>query len=202
MTTGSLQTVLDFVEGRIRGKDFEQRLYTDLGLETLLKDGSLKWHDTYIKSNPYDFLIALHYDDPGAVLTAQGALERVLEGRGIAFKRTTAHSELYGLLLAAQPGWLSVDSAYLNDHVLPDAGGRTGKELKTWLAARLRELFRYAKRPPKWIQNPDWPINENGPMYFLGQIKLDAGVPFHDEAAVYVFFDPKTGVTKTVIQVY
>src|SRR5262249_6189697 len=35
------------------------------------------------------------------------------------------------------------------------------------IGSRLRELFRFHKKAPKWIQNPAWPINENGPMYFL-----------------------------------
>jgi hypothetical protein len=43
---------------------------------------------------------------------------------------------------------------------------------------------------------------ENGPMYFFGQIRLERCEHFHDEAALYVFFDPKTGETKTVIQVF
>jgi hypothetical protein len=38
-------------------------------------------------------------------------------------------------------------------------------------------------------------------MYFLGQINLDDCEYFHDEAAAYLFFDPTTGETRTVIQV-
>lgn len=160
----SLQTVLDFVEGRISGKEFEKKVYSDPLIERLLQDESLKWHNTYIKNDPYHFLIGLNYDDPSDVLNAQGAMELFLERKGIAFNRTTAHSQLHDLLLDAQPGWLYVDTAYLQEHVLPEAGGLQGKELKAWLGARLRELFRYHKKPPKWIQNPAWPITENGPM--------------------------------------
>jgi hypothetical protein len=42
-------------------------------------------------------------------------------------------------------------------------------------------------------------MNEHGPLVFLGQI--DIRNYFHDEAAAYVFHDPVTGVTETVIQV-
>lgn len=198
----ALQTVLDFVEGRIDGKDFEKKVYSDPLMESLLQDETLKWHSTYIKNDPYHFLIGLDYNDPGDVLNAQGAMELFLERKDIPLIRATAHSNFQELLLAAQPGWLNVDTAYLQKHVLPDAGGLQGKELQTWLNVRLKELFRYHKKPPKWIQNPAWPITDNRPMYFLGQIKLDNCEHFHDEAAVYVFLDPSTGETRTVIQVF
>jgi len=198
----ALQTVLDFVEGRIGGKDFEKKVYSDPLMESLLQDETLKWHNTYIKSDPYHFLIGLNYDDPGDVLNAQGAMELFLERKGIPFNRTAAHSQIHDLLLAAQPGWLDVDTAYLQTHVMPGVGGLQGKELKAWLNVRLKELFRYHKKPPKWIQNPSWPITENGPMFFLGQIKLDNCEHFHDEAAVYVFLDPTTGETRNVIQMF
>jgi len=198
----ALQTALDFVEGRITGKEFEQKLYSDPAIETLFKDASLHWHDTYIKSNPYDFLIGLDYDSPGGVLNAQGAVEFFLTKRNISFKRTPVYSEFYDLLLSAQPKWVHVDTTYLKDRILPEAGDRKGKPLKEWLKGRLKELFRFNKKPPKWIQSPKWPIGENGPMYFLGQIKIEDCELFHDEAAAYLFLDPISGATKTVIQVF
>jgi hypothetical protein len=195
------QTILDFVEGRLSAKQFEQIVYTDHDLESLLKDESLKWHDTYVKSNPYDFLIGLDYDDAGDILNAQGTLELFLQRRGVPFQRHNAAYDFYGLLLDAQPNWLAVDTAYLQKHILPDGGDRSGQELREWLRARLEQLFRYYKEPPQWIQSPAWPITKSGPVYFLGQVKLDDCECFHDEAAAYVFFDPATGETKTVIQV-
>ncbi len=184
------------------GKDFEQRVYSDPAIETLLGDGSLSWHGTYIESNPYNFLIELNYADPADLLNAQGAMELFLERKGVSFERTSVYSDFHELILKAQPEWLDVDTMYLEMHILPDAGDRKGRKLKKWLKARLKELFRYHKRPPEWIQNPEWPINENGPMYFLGEIHIDDRELFHDEAAAYLFLDRKTGVTETVIQVF
>lgn len=198
----ALQTILDFVEGRLSAKAFEQLVYSDEGLERLLKDKALKWHDTYIKTDPYTYVAALDYDDPDGVLDAQGTMELFLKRRGVPFRRDRTASDFYNLLLSAQPKWLSVDSAYLQKHVLPDAGGRSGRELKEWLKGRLKELFRYYRNPPRWIQSPAWPITGSRPMYFLGQIKLHDCEYFHDEAAAYLFFDPATGETRTVIQVF
>jgi hypothetical protein len=137
-----------------------------------------------------------------ACLDAQGAMELFLQQKGIPFQRHSGAAELHDLLLSAQPSWLAVDTTYLQKHVLPDANGRSGHDLKAWLGSRLKQLFRYHRKPPKWIQSPAWPITENGPMYFPGQLTLDDCECFHDQAAAYVFLDPKTGETRTVIQVY
>ncbi len=197
----ALQAVLDFVEGRLAAKDFEQVLYTDADLERLLKDGSLRWHDTYIRSDPYLYLIGLDFDDSGGVLDAQGALELFLQRRGVPCRPDRAAADLHGLLLDAQPEWLDAGTAYLMKHVLPHADGRSGAALRKWLRGRLKELFRYHKKKPRWLQSPAWPISASGPMYFLGQIKLAGCEYFHDEAAAYLFLDPVARETRTVIQV-
>jgi hypothetical protein len=198
----AIRTIVDLVEGRLTAKEFQQAVYNDASLERTLNDESLRWHDTYIKTSPYYFLFDLDYDDPAGRLDAQGAMELFLQRKGIPFQSDRRVAELYDILLAAQPKWLTLDTAYLQRHVLPDAGDRTGQALTDWLKDRLLQMFRFHEHPPKWIQSPAWPISGHGPMYFLGQIKLANCEYFHDEAAAYLFFDPATGETKTVIQVY
>ena len=196
----ALQALIDFVEGRVPGREFEQKVHSDPALQRLLSDGSLRWHDTYIRTNPYEFLINLDYRDPAALLNAQGAVEFFLRRNEIPFNHAEVYSEFYGLLLGAQPKWLTLDTTFLTQQILPETGNRTGEELKEWLGSRLKELFRYYEKPPQWIQSPAWPINENGPMYFLGQIKIENCELFHDEAAVYVFLDPKPGPPKPLFR--
>ena len=101
---------------------------------------------------------------------------------------------------ARQPDWLDVDLNWLEQYVIPEAGGLAGPELEEWLKNRLLALFRCVAEPPEWIQDPDWPINENGPLVFLGQLSVFNY--FHDEAAAYVFHDPTTGACETIVQVF
>jgi hypothetical protein len=199
---GSFESLLDFVEGRTSAKEFEQRLYNDPSIELLLRDPSLRWHDTYIKTNPYEYLIELNYDDPGHILNAQGAIEAFLKKKSVPFDHTTIYSDFCNLLYKAQPKWLRADSNYLKSLIVAEGGGLNGEELLVWLTTRLRELFRYHKKPPKWIQSPAWPINQNGPMYFLGWIKIEDCELFHDNGAAFVFCDQKTGESKTIIQMF
>ena len=87
--------------------------------------------------------------------------------------------------------------------MLPEAGERSGDELKQWLEHRFLELFRYLDKPPDWIQDGTWPVNENGPLVFLGQLPVHRY--FGDEGAVYVFHDQIAGGASdcvTMIQMY
>jgi len=62
--------------------------------------------------------------------------------------------------------------------------------------------FRSVSNPPLWIQNPDWQFANGRPMVFVGQINVPAQASqFHDDAHFYVFWDPDTGETKTLVQV-
>ena len=200
-TTEPLQFIIEFVEGRVDSQAFADRLYEDEALEQLLSDDSLEWGSTYIVTNPYYYCIEQDFSSAGGSLNAQGALELFLERKGVKFLPGRDVGKKYDLLLHVQPSWLDVDTKWLEQTVLSEAGDRSGKELGRWVRGRLKELFRCHKRPPRWLQSPAWPIGENGPLYFLGQVALKDCEVFHDEAAAYVFIDPVSRATETIVQV-
>lgn len=196
----SLASIVAFVEGHIEPADFEKRLYNDPTIEAVLNDDPTLKPGTYIGTSTFHFVIQQDFESPGGVLNVHGALSQFLERKQIPFLPTKSYAKLHEIILQAQPRWLDVPADWLKKNVLSAAEGRNGKELRDWLRARLLELFKYREKPPKWIQSPNWPIAENGPLVFLGQLKIPNY--FHDEAAAYVFHDPKTGRCETVIQVY
>jgi hypothetical protein len=78
----------------------------------------------------------------------------------------------------------------------------TREELLAELRRRSVEWFRSLSGVPHWLQEPEWQFNEGRPMIFVGQVDIGKGSGlFHDDAAIFVFFDPVEGETKTVIQV-
>jgi hypothetical protein len=192
--------IVAFVEGRLAPKELEQFLYHDAAAQQMLQAERTPSEENESGDDLYTFLIQQDYADPDDLLDVQAVLSRWLERRGVTFKATTAFQERYDLLLRAQPDWLDVDLNWLEQNVISEAGGLTGPELEEWLRNRLLELFRYVAEPPEWIQDADWPINENGPLVFLGQLTIHDY--FHDEAAAYVFHDPTTGACETIIQVF
>jgi hypothetical protein len=196
----AIASIVAFVEGRIEPAEFEKRLYNDPAIEFALNDDPTLKPCTYIETSTFLFVVQQDFESPGGILNVQGALSQFLERKQIPFRPTGAHSQLYDIILKAQPGWLNVPDDWLKKNVLSAAERRKGKKLRDWLRARLLELFKYRVKPPKWIQCPDWPIGENGPLVFLGQIRIPDY--FHDEAAAYLFHDPTTGRCETVIQIY
>jgi hypothetical protein len=194
----AIASIVAFVEGRIEPADFEKLLHNEPEIERTLNDDPKP--ATYVGTSTFLFVVQQDFESSGGVLNVHGALSQFLERRQIPFRPIKAYAELYDIILKAQPRWLDVSADWLKKHVLSVAEGRKGKELRDWLRTRLLELFKYRDKPPKWIQNPNWTISENGPLVFLGQMRIPDY--FHDEAAAYLFHDPKTGCCETVIQVY
>jgi hypothetical protein len=200
MSQDVLGTVKAFVAGEMSPAQFRDRLYSDEGFEAFLATDPHLRPGNYAHPSVYHFLLEQDLDDPGGVLSAQGALVDYMDRNGIPYVRTPQYEDLYNLILEAQPDWLDVDSRYVQDHILPHAGGRKGEELREWLKNEFLERFRCAAESPDWIQSPAWPIGENGPLVFLGQ--LDINHYFHDYATAYVFYDPASGKCETVLQAF
>jgi hypothetical protein len=193
----SLSTLVAFVEGHLETSSFEKRLYQDSELEQLLSS-QLAPKYAHTRHTLYHYLIALNYLHPGDVLTAHGAIAEFLQELNVPVTVSTRPSELFDLILSAQPKWLNVDASFVQS-LLPEAPSfEKRSELKQWLSARLREIFRYVKKPPAWLQSPNWPTGENGPLVFLGQVAVKGYL--HDEAAAYVFHDPVSNECVTVLQ--
>ena len=79
----------------------------------------------------------------------------------------------------------------------------TREDLLEYARTNASEWFRWADKPPEWIQDAEWPFADDGkPMVFLGQIDVPAASRiFHDEGRVFVFIDSNGGEVKTVTQI-
>jgi hypothetical protein len=106
--------------------------------------------------------------------------------------------------LGAELGFDPTSSAEMESYLveLLSQSPGPGTSLSEWLRPRIETAFRSIAGRPEWIQNPDWQVGSGRPMWFIGQIGVpaDAGL-FHDEAMFYVFWDPESGVVRSVVQV-
>jgi hypothetical protein len=193
----TIKTISAFVSGDLSTPEFEQHLYRDPDIESLLSEEPAPPY-CLTGTTLFQYLIGLDYSHPGHVLNAHSVLASLLTHRGVAVTPSSASTAEHKLILSAQPRWLHADMSYLST-VLALAPSQSLKERREWLRKRILELFRYRDKPPRWLQAPSWPIGSSGPMVFLGQLTIDDY--FHDNAVVYVFHDPATGECKSVIQV-
>lgn len=188
-----------FVEGSINGSAFAQLLYTNGALEQVLRAAPpIPPYSSSAADNLFQFLIELDLTSERDALNAQDALARLLTIMGVPYTRSDTLTRAAALRDKVQPRWLDLDEDDFHE-LLRAAGDRQGKALQEWLRAEVLRRFRYTKRPPRWIQNPQWPIRESVPLLFLGQLAAE-GV-LHDEAVVYVFMHPSSGAVETVVQV-
>ena len=109
----------------------------------------------------------------------------------------THYREKALFLVEIQPSWLDIPEAFLQAEILskiPKDLSRP-KQVK-WCKARIKELFRYEKVPPRWWQNPEWPFNAAGkPLTFLYQKKPSK----NDCRSQYHFHDPDSG-KETIVE--
>ncbi|WDF63671.1 hypothetical protein [Flavobacterium sp. KACC 22763] len=198
-----IKTLKDFVEGIITSKDFEKVLFENTKLQELLLDDTLKLQNTYIgNSTIFLYLVEQKMQSIGGRLNAQGAVELFLTKKGISFKKYEKYSDDYGLILDSQPKYIDADLDFIEKYILPSEVNKSKLELKKEMKDRFSTLFKYQTKPPKWIQNPNWIIKEEKPLFFLGQFEIKNCDIFHDDGMVYLFVNESTGEIETVKQFY
>jgi hypothetical protein len=188
--------IQSFVEGTLSSSDFEEKIYSDADLEKLLKaENDLP---AYVgEVDLYTYAISQNFKSFESVFNLQMLLSSVLNKSGISHSIAKKYEKLFNLSLKAQPKWLSFSPEYLSK-VVEGKEHLTLKDLQLWLKDKIITDFRCLKAAPKWLQNPDWPLVDNKPLVFVGQ--LDISGLSHDNAQAYLFFDEDSGVFTTITQ--
>lgn len=149
-----LEILLEFVSGKIDASSFQAKLYASSSIEKFLSDDPGLPAYSYIGGDNYLFLISQDYNDSGGVLNAQGAIEQFLERKNIPFNKTDEHSELFDIILKAQPESLDVDSKFISKKYGADIDGLDKETAIDKLRDNLLNDFKFIKWAKKWIQSP------------------------------------------------
>lgn len=198
-----IQILRDFVQGEISDKEFEQQLYTNKDLEKQLSDSAIKWDGTYLQdTTAFLYLIGQNYTTAEGLLNAHETVKLFLSKIGLEVTASTQKPDDYELILKTSPKYIDADSVFIEQYILPKDKMLSKPDQKQYIKQRYGELFKYQTKPPKWIQNPDWPIKNDQPLYFLGQIEIKKGDLFHDEGSIYLFIEAETGIVETLKQFY
>lgn len=193
----AVEKLKQFVEGTIDTAAFERLVYSDPDIETLLVHEPAPAYAT-TGITLYHYLLALNYRCAVDMLNAQTALSDYLAAQGVAAEASTDKAALVALIVAVEPKWLQLAPAVVQELMAEAPADLAQPALKAWLKQQIRERFRYAKTPPRWLQAPAWPIGDAGPLVFLRQVAIPDY--FHDEAVAYVFYDPATRQCQTILQ--
>ena len=196
----AIQIMKDFVEGRMSIQDFK----VQFDKNPIIKNTFAIYPNRPCKTEcGYDYIPYMEKKDintRGGALCWQGFIEEFLKLNNYPCTPTEEYSQRFIFLLQIQPGWLDIiDETFLNEQIISKmpVGLTEPKQIK-WCKDRIKELFRYDARPPRWVQSSEWPIVNSKPLVFKGQSKTQKD----DERVYFYFYDPDTGVEETVTQMY
>ena len=200
----AIQIMQGFVEGTIDISAFKLEFDNNPAVKKTLADDPLCPQGTYYLL-PEDkdivrFLEERRWTTRSEQYGVWGEIRRFLSRYDYPFKPNEYYKERYNFLLDIQPRWLDITNEdFLNTQVIAKIPeGLTKAKRIQWCKARLKELFKYDKSPPRWIQSAEWPILEGKPLVFRKQINNIAD----NERVDYIFYCPETGEEHIVTQWY
>lgn len=198
-----IQILTQFIEGNLSPKEFEEQLFTNPILETFLSAADINWKGTYLEGTTlFLFLAEQDYNSPTGILNAQGTIELFFKKAGIEVTPSNKYAEEYNLISMLSPKYIDADSEFIEKYILPSDKTLSKTEQKQLIKNRYTELFKFQSKPPKWIQNPQWPIKNDKPLFFLAQVDIKDCEFFHDNGSIYLFLDPETKTIETIQQFY
>lgn len=202
-----LQIIIDYVEGKSDIKDFRKEFLNNPSLIKVLKSKIYLECYKHYDYNIYDYFnrqidpAKSDWDTIYARYVVWFDLKQFLNYNHIAFNDIyTKYNDDYDYLLDIQPSWLDiVDDQGIFDKIIAECPKDLSRTKRiAWGKARIKELFKYDKTYPRWIQDPEWPIINGKPLVFSHQKKAGKD----DERVYYYFYDPDTKEETVITQMY
>jgi hypothetical protein len=193
-----LDEIVAFVEGHTSLPTFVLRTQESHALEAVLEEDVAIRPYTDV-GNLMLYILQQDWSSIAAQVSVQDALSQFLQIKGRPHTIDTSRLRLYEAVLACTPAWLRPPEFFMDRIAERAEGIPDRKALVTMVKTEIAASFRFSRKPPKWLQSPDWICVENRPLLFVGQIEL--GDLMHDTAQVYLFFDDVTAEVRTLIQV-
>lgn len=188
--------IVDYVEGRLSVVDFQKMFNEDSSLrKTLSQQIGMKYE--FVKNFGYKIYNMLIQDQDFADRNwdtikhrrwLQIILMLYLDNFSIPYSIYNKYEEDSSMLIDIQPSWLYVLDDSL-DHIVYEIPKDLSKTKQiAWGKQRVKELFKYDKSYPRWIQEAEWPIVNGKPLVFSHQERIK-GDDWH---VLYYFYDPDT----------
>jgi hypothetical protein len=200
------------VEGKIDISEFKNEFDNNNMVKVTLENDPLFYKvSEYInyfmfseQENIFSYLAKQNWETSGGRLNIWGEVEKFLSRYNHPTKPTKKYEEDYTFLLEIQPKWLMIygnlkDETFVINNVIKEIPRdiKSKKDAVKWCKDKIKELFKYDKLPPRWIQNAEWPIIGGRPLRFKGQSEER-----NAEQVFYYFYDPDTGEETKITQLY
>ena len=194
-----IKELVEFVEGRMDFNTFWQNYKTNKDYYELfdIKLGNIY---SYLRNSTLNHHLNIY--NPNTRLGKDIICNDIchfLEYNNISFNKTDMYEKSFMFALSVQPNYVYIeDEDFLNKIIEQAPEGLKKGEKKKWIKNHIKEMFKYDVKPPKWIQDPEWPIVNGKPLVFKEQTKERKD----DERVFYTFYDPDTLEEKVIVQFY
>ena len=212
-----LNIFIDFATGKISTEKFWDMYKKDTTLrDALINDkkrqyGVFKFNiqtgrftrlniptDSQYEFNPDNILQKVDINNLNHRYELFTIVNRFLVERGINIENRTLNPDIrtYLFFYKMLPSWVDVVDVNFLKKIYDEAPANLSKHDKLiWCKKKVKELFKYETKKPRWIQQPEWPIIDNRPFIFRYQKTSPEGFE------QYFFYDPYTGKTRIIEQV-
>ena len=196
----AIQIMKDFVEGKMPIEDFKYQYDNN----PLIKANFSKYPNRPLKMDiGYEYIPYMDTLDIRKISGAtdmHGLFREFFELNNYPCVPTEKYREKYRFLLKIQPDWLDIfDEDFLEGQIVSKAPADLSEAKKIkWCKDKIKDLFRYDLRPPRWVQGAEWPIVNGRPLVFKNQSKEKKD----DERVYFCFYDPDTKQETIVTQFY
>ncbi|WP_306350296.1 hypothetical protein [Flavobacterium sp. '19STA2R22 D10 B1'] len=187
--------ITGFVTGEITASEFENILYESDSLNTLFsQEPAPSWSSDM---DLYLYLISQDYHSASDLLNIQDVLSKLLVRQGIVVEKSDDFQNILHEKAKLLPKWLSITDKQYNI-IRKGAHELKGKEFDTYIKDHVQKNFISLNKPPRWLQDAYWPIHNDIPLIFIGQ--LDIAKMRNDEAYAYIFYNQNNQTYQTIEQ--
>lgn len=195
-----IQVLVKFVEGTIPFSGFRDYYETDSSFKSLLDDKKPNRKFPYQKNKTIEQCLHFYkWETALGKLNVQKYITRYLDFYEIPNVPTLIYQKVFNFRLDIQPSYVNIEDDEFLDKIIDSVPKElTDGQRKKWLKDKIKTLFKYENKPPRWIQDPEWPIIEGVPLIFKSQSKAKN----NDERVSYKFFNPCNNEEVVIEQFY
>lgn len=202
---------LGFLKGKISTKDFWEEYKKNTDYQEILKKDKMRWNKTYLlgdikirrygkgpydkdfKFNPDTLLEICDINKLEDVYNLYIVINRYFYNRKVDILCENKDVKKYLFLQKIVPCYIDIqDGDFLAEIYNSTAPSLSKMERIKQAKQKIKEMYRFDKLPPKWLQSPEWPKENGVPLVFSHQAN-EIG------KSVYYFYSSKTN-NKIVIE--
>ncbi|MBO7527845.1 MAG: hypothetical protein J6T74_08170 [Clostridia bacterium] len=158
-----IEVIKQFVEGQLPIKQFEQYAKNDGDFRAFLKLES--WRGCGGEYPNYlEFVDHENWNSINGQLNVFVRFDRLISDYDKNVQPTFYYIQRAQELGDIYPDWLSDDASEWVDKNIVDKVPENLNESqkKKWIKQKIKETFKYVKKPPEWAQSGEWPQDEDG----------------------------------------